>query len=78
MISNLAGINKAKATFATLPLPGISACIVDENGDEVKESNVEGKLCVKYPWPSMARTIYGDHQRFIDTYFSAFQENIFW
>ncbi|MFL2576577.1 MAG: acetate--CoA ligase [Flavobacteriales bacterium] len=77
MISNLAGINKAKATFATLPLPGISACIVDENGDELKESNVEGKLCIKYPWPSMARTIYGDHQRFIDTYFSAFTEKYF-
>ena len=77
MISNLAGINKAKATFATLPLPGISACIVDENGDELKESNVEGKLCIKYPWPSMARTIYGDHQRFIDTYFSAFTGKYF-
>ena len=77
MISNLAGINKAKATFATLPLPGISACIVDENGDELKESNVEGKLCIKYPWPSMARTIYGDHQRFIDTYFSAFPGKYF-
>ena len=77
MISNLAGINKAKATFATLPIPGISACIVNENGDELKESNVEGKLCIKYPWPSMARTIYGDHQRFIDTYFSAFPGKYF-
>ena len=77
MISNLAGINKAKATFATLPLPGISACIVDENGDELNESNTEGKLCVKYPWPSMARTIYGDHKRFKETYFSAFKNRYF-
>ena len=77
MISNLAGINKAKPTFATLPLPGIKACIVDENGDELETNNAEGKLCVKYPWPSMARTIYGDHQRFIDTYFSSFPGKYF-
>ena len=77
MISNLAGINKAKPTFATLPLPGIKACIVDENGDELETNNTEGKLCIKYPWPSMARTIYGDHQRFIDTYFSSFPGKYF-
>jgi len=72
MISNLAGVTEAKATFATLPLPGIQACIVDESGNEVTENNKEGKLCVKYPWPSMARTIWGDHKRFKETYFSAF------
>jgi len=72
MISNLAGITKEKPTFATLPLPGIQACIVNDNGKELIENNIEGKLCVKYPWPSMARTIYGDHKRFIETYFSAF------
>jgi len=72
MISNLAGVTEAKATFATLPLPGIQACIVDEAGNEVTENNKEGKLCIKYPWPSMARTIWGDHKRFKETYFSAF------
>ena len=77
MISNLAGINKAKATFATLPLPGIEACVVDENGEEMKKNNIEGKLCIKFPWPSIARTIYGDHQRFINTYFSAFPGKYF-
>jgi len=77
MISNLAGINKAKPTFATLPLPGIKACVVDENGNELDTNNTEGKLCVKYPWPSMARTIYGDHNRFIDTYFSSFPGKYF-
>ena len=77
MISNLAGINKAKSTFATLPLPGIQACIVDDDGTELKENNIEGKLCVKYPWPSMARTIYGDHKRYIDTYFSAYPGKYF-
>ncbi len=77
MISNLAGINKAKATFATLPLPGIQACIVDDAGNELKENNIEGKLSIKYPWPSMARTIYGDHKRYIDTYFSAYPGKYF-
>ena len=73
MISNLAGVTKAKATFATLPLPGIQTCIVDDLGNEIKEKNKSGKLCVKYPWPSMARTIWGDHNRFKETYFSAFK-----
>ena len=77
MISNLAGINKGKATFATLPLPGIQACIVDDAGNELRENNIEGKLCVKYPWPSMARTIYGDHKRYIDTYFSSYPGKYF-
>jgi acetyl-CoA synthetase len=72
MISNLAGITKAKPTFATLPLPGIKACIMDDSNSEINENDIEGKLCIKYPWPSMARTIYGDHKRFIDTYFSTF------
>ncbi len=77
MISNLAGINKEKATFATLPLPGIKACIVDDKGVELEQNNIEGKLCVKYPWPSMARTIYGDHRRYFNTYFSAFPGKYF-
>ena len=73
MISNLAGVTKAKATFATLPLPGIQTCIVDDLGNEIKEKNKSGKLCIKYPWPSMARTIWGDHKRFKETYLSAFK-----
>jgi len=73
MISNLAGVTDAKATFATLPLPGIQACILDDEGKEIQEKNKSGKLCVKYPWPSMARTIWGDHKRFRETYFSAFK-----
>ena len=73
MISNLAGVTKAKATFATLPLPGIQTCIVDDLGNEIKEKNKSGKLCIKFPWPSMARTIWGDHKRFKETYFSAFK-----
>ncbi|MDC0204325.1 acetate--CoA ligase [Flavobacteriales bacterium] len=77
MISNLAGVTPSKPTFATLPLPGIQPCLVDENGKEIEGNSIEGKLCVKFPWPSIARTIYGDHQRFKDTYFSTFTNKYF-
>ena len=77
MISNLAGVTPAKSTFATLPLPGIQPCLVDEKGNEIKGNSVEGRLCIKFPWPSIARTIYGDHKRFKETYFAAFKNNYF-
>jgi len=77
MISNLAGVTSAKPTFATLPLPGIQACLVDEKGNEIEGKSVEGRLCMKFPWPSIARTIYGDHKRFKETYFSTFPKKYF-
>ncbi len=77
MISNLAGVTPSKPTFATFPLPGIQACLIDENGKELLANSVEGRLCIKFPWPSMARTIYGDHNRFRETYFSAFKNKYF-
>jgi acetyl-CoA synthetase len=77
LISPLAGITKTKPAFATLPLPGVQPAIMDENGNELKGNNVEGRLTIKFPWPSMARTIYADHQRFKDTYFSTFPEKYF-
>ena len=77
MISNLSGVTPSKPSFATFPLPGIQACLVDENGIELEGNSVEGRLCVKFPWPSMARTIYGDHNRFRETYFSIFKNKYF-
>jgi acetyl-CoA synthetase len=77
MISNLAGVTPAKPTFATLPLPGIQPCLVDEKGNEIEGNGVEGRLCIKFPWPSIARTIYGDHKRFKEAYFSTFQNKYF-
>jgi acetyl-CoA synthetase len=77
MISPLAGITKTKPAFATLPLPGVQPAIMDENGNELIGNNVEGRLTIKFPWPSIARTIYGDHQRFKDTYFSTFPGKYF-
>jgi acetyl-CoA synthetase len=77
MISNLAGVTPSKPTFATLPLPGIQPCLVDDKGKELEGNNVKGRLCIKHPWPSMARTIYGDHQRFKETYFATFENKYF-
>ena len=77
MISNLAGVTSAKPTFATLPLPGIQPCLLDEKGEEIEGNSVEGRLCMKFPWPSIARTIYGDHMRFKETYFTTFPKKYF-
>ncbi|MEY2924999.1 MAG: acetate--CoA ligase, partial [Bacteroidota bacterium] len=77
LISPIAGVTECIPTFATLPLPGIQPCLVDENGLEIAETEAEGRLCIKFPWPSMARTIYGDHKRYKDTYFSTFPGKYF-
>ena len=77
MISPLAGITKLKPTYATLPLPGIQPCLVDAEGQEVEGNDVSGNLCIKYPWPSMIRTIYGDHERCRQVYFSNYQDKYF-
>jgi acetyl-CoA synthetase len=77
MISPIAGVTELKPAFATLPLPGVQPAVMNEGGLEVKGNNVEGRLAIKYPWPSMARTIYGDHQRFRETYFSSYPGKYF-
>ena len=73
MISALAGITPNKAAHASLPLPGIQPVIVDSDGNELIGNNVQGNLCIKFPWPSILRTTYGDHQRCINTYFSNYK-----
>ena len=72
MISALAGITPNKPAHASLPLPGVQPVIVDPEGNELEGNNVEGNLCIKFPWPSMLRTTYGDHERCRQTYFSAY------
>lgn len=72
LISPLAGITKTKPSFATLPLPGIQPILVDEKGNEITGNNVEGNLCIKFPWPSIIRTTYGDHERCRQTYFATY------
>ena len=72
MISPLAGITPNKPAHASLPLPGIQPIIVDADGNELKGKNVEGNLCIKFPWPSILRTTYRDHKRCKETYFSTY------
>lgn len=76
MISNLAGVTPSKPSYATLPLPGIQPCLVDENGTEIEGNGVNGNLCIKFPWPGMIRTTYKDHERCRQTYFSTY-ENLY-
>jgi acetyl-CoA synthetase len=80
MITPIAGITPTRPTFATLPLPGVQPALMDENGNEIPQKTFEaseGRLVMKAPWPSIARTIYGDHQRYRDTYFSTYKNMYF-
>ena len=77
LISSIPGIIEAKPTFATLPFIGIQPVLMDNDSNEILESDVVGRLCIKFPWPSIARTIWGDHKRYVDTYFSAFDNMYF-
>lgn len=77
LISPLAGITRLRPSYATLPLPGIQPIVVDDKGNEIRGNNVEGNLCIKYPWPSMIRTTYGDHERCKQTYFSPYHNLYF-
>jgi acetyl-CoA synthetase len=77
MITALAGVTPLKPCYATLPMPGIQACLVDINGKEIEGNDVEGMLCIKYPWPSIVRTTYGDHERCRQSYFATFKNKYF-
>ncbi|WP_421942525.1 acetate--CoA ligase [Pedobacter sp.] len=76
MISPIATVTPTKPSYATLPLPGIQPILVDENGKEIDGNDVSGNLCIKFPWPGMLRTTYGDHERCKQTYFSTY-ENLY-
>lgn len=77
MISPIPYVTPAKPTYATLPFPGVQPALMNEQGQEIKGNQVEGRLCIKFPWPGMARSIWGDHQRYKDTYFSSFDNMYF-
>ena len=77
MITSIPNVTPTKPTYATLPFIGIQACLMDENNNELEGNQVEGKLCIKFPWPSIARTIWGNHKRYKETYFSAFKNKYF-
>ncbi|WP_345084327.1 acetate--CoA ligase [Nemorincola caseinilytica] len=77
MISNLAGVTPAKPGYATLPLPGIQPVLVDEKGDVITGNDVSGNLCIRFPWPGMLRTTWGDHERCRLNYFAAYDNMYF-
>ncbi|HEX5625846.1 MAG TPA: acetate--CoA ligase [Saprospiraceae bacterium] len=77
VISNLAGVTPQKTSYATLPMPGIQLCLVDEHGEEIFENNTDGLLCIKFPWPGILRSTYGDHERCRTTYFAAYPGKYF-
>ncbi len=77
MISPIPFVTPTKPTYASLPLPGIQPVLMDELRNEIEGNQVTGSLCIKFPWPAIARTIWGDHQRYKETYFSAFPGKYF-
>lgn len=77
MLSPIPFVTPTKPTYATLPLPGVQPVLMDEKRNEIEGNQVVGSLCIKFPWPGMARTIWGDHQRFKETYFSTFPGKYF-
>jgi len=77
MISPIATVTPTKPSYATLPLPGIQPILVDENGNEITGNGVSGNLCIKFPWPGMLRTTYGDHERCKQTYFATYENMYF-
>jgi len=77
MITPLPGITDTKPCFASYPMPGVQPVLLDQNGNELEGNGVEGLLCIKYPWPSMLRTTYGDHERCRTNYFAAFSNMYF-
>ncbi|MBZ9632496.1 acetate--CoA ligase [Salegentibacter sp. LM13S] len=77
MITPIPYVTPVKPTYATLPFPGIQPALMDENGNELKGNQVDGRLCIKYPWPGIARTVWRDHERYKTTYFSTFKNMYF-
>ncbi|WP_282075739.1 acetate--CoA ligase [Maribacter aquivivus] len=77
MITPIPYVTPTTPTYATLPFIGIQPALMDENAKEIKGNQVEGRLCIKFPWPAIARTIWGNHDRYRDTYFSAYENMYF-
>ncbi|TDE03790.1 acetate--CoA ligase [Flavobacterium hiemivividum] len=77
MIAPISFVTPTKPTYATLPLPGIQPVLMDEKRNEIEGNQVVGSLCIKFPWPGIARTIWGDHERYKQTYFSTFPGKYF-
>lgn len=77
LITPIAGVTPEIPGYAMLPLPGVQPCLMDENGEEIEGNDVSGNLCIKFPWPGMLRTTWGDHERCRQTYFSTYEDMYF-
>jgi acetyl-CoA synthetase len=77
LITPIAGVTPEIPGYALLPLPGVQPCLMDETGKEIEGNDVSGNLCIKFPWPGMLRTTWGDHERCKQTYFSTYQNMYF-
>lgn len=77
LIAPMAGISPTIPSYAMLPLPGVQPCLMDEDGKEIEDNDVTGNLCIKFPWPGMLRTTWGDHERCRQTYFSTYPDKYF-
>lgn len=77
LISPIAGITPTKPGYAMLPLPGVQPALMDEKGNELEGNDVAGNLCIKFPWPGMLRSTWGDHERCKETYFSTYENMYF-
>jgi acyl-coenzyme A synthetase/AMP-(fatty) acid ligase len=77
MITPIPYVTPTTPTYATLPFIGIQPTLMNEEGKEIKGNQVDGRLCIKFPWPSIARTIWGNHERYRDTYFSAYRNALY-
>lgn len=77
LISPLPFIIPTKPTYATMPLPGIQPVLMDHRRNEIEDHHTEGSLCIQFPWPGMARTIWGNPQRNLETYYTAFRGKYF-
>jgi acetyl-CoA synthetase len=72
MLTSCAGVTNSKPALAGLPMPGVQPILVDASGIEIEGNGVEGHLCFKFPWPSILRSTWGDHERCRQTYFSTY------
>lgn len=77
LITPIAGVSPQIPGYAMLPLPGVQPCLMDENGNEIQGNDVSGNLCIKFPWPGMLRTTWGDHERCRQTYFATYKDMYF-
>src|SRR5690606_18105081 len=76
-ITSIAGVTPQRPGYAMFPMPGVQPCLMDEHGVEIEGNDVSGNLCIKFPWPGMLRSTWGDHERCRQTYFAAYEDKYF-